>query len=181
MFCYNSQISWFKFHHSCGRIGKLRKFERASHWETESTPRRKTTLWAKVTSSPFCKYASFGLNTNSPYWALYVTYRTCWEKLCIYHDDDKWLLRWQLLIMLLFLQKCLCVLNISENNIDSIEELKCLKNMTQFFIENNCLSDMKVRCILLHVIVPRSQTCKEKQNPAHDFPNCRKTSPCKLH
>lgn len=47
------------------------------------------------------------------------------------------------------LQKCLCVLNISDNNIDSIEELKCLKNMTQFFAENNCLSDMKVQHILL--------------------------------
>jgi hypothetical protein len=35
------------------------------------------------------------------------------------------------------------VLNISENNIDAIEELKCLKNMTQFFVENNFLSDMK--------------------------------------
>ena len=31
MLSYNYQISWFKFHHSCGRIGKLRKFERASH------------------------------------------------------------------------------------------------------------------------------------------------------
>lgn len=41
------------------------------------------------------------------------------------------------------LSKSLCVLNISENNIDSIEELKCLINMTQFFTENNCLSDMK--------------------------------------
>lgn len=41
------------------------------------------------------------------------------------------------------LAKSLCVLNISENNIDSIEELKCLTNMTQFFTENNCLSDMK--------------------------------------
>ena len=76
MFSYNYQISWFKFHHSCGRIGKLRKFERASHWETESTPWWKTTLWAKVTSSPFCKYALFGLRTNSPHWTLYVTYRT---------------------------------------------------------------------------------------------------------
>lgn len=41
------------------------------------------------------------------------------------------------------LSKSLCVLNISENNIDSIEELKCLTKMTQFFTENNCLSDMK--------------------------------------
>lgn len=37
----------------------------------------------------------------------------------------------------------MCVLNISENNIDAIEELKCLTNMTQFFVENNCLTDMK--------------------------------------
>ena len=66
----------------------------------------------------------------------------------------------QLLIMFLFLQKCLCVLNISENNMDSIEELKCLKNMTQFFTENNYLSDMKVQCILLYVIVHHSQTCE---------------------
>ncbi|PFX27342.1 protein phosphatase 1 regulatory subunit 42-like [Stylophora pistillata] len=41
------------------------------------------------------------------------------------------------------LSKSLCVLNISENNMDSVEELRCLKNMTQFFTENNCLSDMK--------------------------------------
>lgn len=41
------------------------------------------------------------------------------------------------------ISKSLCVLNISENNIDSIEDLKCLTNMTQFFTENNCLSDMK--------------------------------------
>lgn len=77
----------------------------------------------------------------------------------------------------LFLQKSLCVLNISENNIDSIEELKCLKNTTQFFTENNCLSDMKVWCIFLYVIVHHSQTCKHTQNHAPDFPNSRKTSP----
>ncbi|XP_029190871.2 protein phosphatase 1 regulatory subunit 42-like [Acropora muricata] len=41
------------------------------------------------------------------------------------------------------LSKSLCVLNISENNIDSMEELKCLKSMTQFYSENNCLTDMK--------------------------------------
>jgi len=62
--------------------------------------------------------------------------------------------------MFLFLQKCLCVLNISENNMDSIEELKCLKNMTQFFAENNCFSDMKVQSIVLYVIVHYSQTCE---------------------
>ncbi|EDO47417.1 predicted protein, partial [Nematostella vectensis] len=41
------------------------------------------------------------------------------------------------------LSKCLCVLNISENNIDSIDELQCLTNMTQFFTEHNLLADMK--------------------------------------
>ncbi|XP_031559465.1 protein phosphatase 1 regulatory subunit 42-like [Actinia tenebrosa] len=41
------------------------------------------------------------------------------------------------------LAKCLSVLNISENNIDAIEELKCLTNMTQFIVENNYLTDMK--------------------------------------
>ncbi|KAK3706343.1 hypothetical protein QZH41_018676, partial [Actinostola sp. cb2023] len=41
------------------------------------------------------------------------------------------------------IHKSLSVLNISENNIDSIMELKGLKNMTQFFVENNHLYDMK--------------------------------------
>lgn len=77
--------------------------------------------------------------------------------------SQNWFLVHQLLIMFFFfcfLQKCLCVLNISENNIDSTEELKCLKNMTQFFTENNCLSDMKVQYISLSVIVQHCQPCE---------------------
>ena len=61
------------------------------------------------------------------------------------------------MLFFLFWQKSLCVLNISENNIDSIEELKCLTNMTQFFTENNCLSDMKVNaCYFLHPLAHTS-------------------------
>ncbi|KXJ18282.1 Protein phosphatase 1 regulatory subunit 42 [Exaiptasia diaphana] len=41
------------------------------------------------------------------------------------------------------LSRSLNVLNISENNIDSIDELKSLTRMTQFFVENNYLCDMK--------------------------------------
>lgn len=47
----------------------------------------------------------------------------------------------------LSLQKSLCVLNISNNNIDELKELAVLENLTQLVAMDNHLTDIKVMII----------------------------------
>lgn len=65
-------------------------------------------------------------------------------ELISFHSDKDFLILW-----FFFLQSSLQVLNIAGNNLDSIRDIECLRNLYQLHANDNLLTDMKE---LAHVI-----------------------------